>query len=95
MGEKIINVIGYQLDSILIGKLLGSEALGLYSLIKNLSLRASQIIIPVITKVTFPLMAITENNATVLKQYYLKTIQYITIILLPVNVLMLIFRKQF
>lgn len=94
IGEKIINYGGYQLDSIIIGKLLGAKSLGLYSTINSLSLRPSQAIIPIVSKVTFPLMSKTNDDNYLLKKYYLKTINYLAMILFPMYFLIFIFPEQ-
>jgi len=57
MGQNSIVYFNNQFDVILIGKLLGTEALGVYSLTKQLVMRPSQIINPIVTNVTFPIMA--------------------------------------
>ena len=78
MGERTVNYFGSQIDVILIGKLLGTEALGVYNVAKQLSMRPAQIINPIITKVTFPAMAKVQNDTVTLKRVYLKTINYLS-----------------
>ena len=77
MGERSINYFNSQFDTILIGKLLGTEALGIYTIAKNLVMKPAQIINPIITKVTFPIMAKIQNDTKQLKNIYLKTINYL------------------
>ena len=90
MGERSINYFNSQFDVILIGKLLGVEALGIYSIAKNLSMRPAQIINPIITRVTFPVMAKVQNDIPRLKSIYLKTINYLASINFPIYVLIAI-----
>lgn len=87
MGERSINYFNSQFDVILIGKLLGTEALGIYSVAKNLSMRPAQIINPIITKVTFPIMAKVQDDTLQLKNIYLKTINYLSSVNFPIYVL--------
>jgi O-antigen/teichoic acid export membrane protein len=84
MGEKTINYFNSQIDTILIGKLLGMEALGIYSVAKQLIMRPAQVINPIITKVTFPTMSKVQQDTERLKKIYLKTINYLSSINFPI-----------
>jgi len=90
MGERTLNYFNSQFDTILIGKLLGVEALGIYTVAKNLSMRPAQIINPIITRVTFPIMAKVQNDTIQLKSIYLKTINYLSSVNFPIYVLIAI-----
>ncbi len=78
MGERTINYFNYQLDTILIGKLLGMEALGIYNIAKSLIMKPAMVFNPIITKVTFPAMAKIQDDIVRLKEVYLKTINYLS-----------------
>lgn len=93
MGEKSLNFINSQFDVILIGKLLGTEALGIYTVSKNLSTRPAQVINPIITKVTFPIMAKVQDDVVKLRAIYLKTINYLSSVNFPVYILLAILAK--
>ena len=84
MGEKIIQYFASQFDTILIGKLLGLEVLGIYNVAKNLVNQPISVINPVITKVTFPLMSQVNNDNNKLKAVFLKTINYLSFVNIPV-----------
>ncbi len=90
MGERSINYFNSQFDVILIGKLLGTETLGIYSVAKNLSMRPAQIINPIITKVTFPIMAKVQDDTLRLRDIYLKTINYLSSVNFPIYILIAI-----
>jgi O-antigen/teichoic acid export membrane protein len=77
MGERSINYFNSQFDTILIGKLLGTESLGIYTVAKTLMMKPAQIINPIITKVTFPVMSKVQSDEPQLKRIYLKTINYL------------------
>lgn len=91
MGEKTINYFNSQIDTILIGKLLGMEALGLYTIAKQIIMRPAQIINPIITKVTFPTMAKIQYDILRLKNIYLKTINYLSSVNFPIYAFIFIF----
>lgn len=87
-GQSTLNYFNSQFDVILIGKLLGTEALGVYSIVKQLAMRPAQIINPIITKITFPVLAKLQDNRDKLKDVYLKTIYYVTLINFPIYALL-------
>lgn len=84
LGEKIVNYFNSQLDILFIGKLLGIESLGVYTIAKQLIMRQTQIVNPIITKVTFPTMAKIQDDIPRLKNIYLKTINYLSSINFPI-----------
>lgn len=87
MGERTVNYVNLQIDTIIIGKLLGVEALGIYNVAKNLALRPAQIINPVVTRVAFPVMAKVQDDIPRLRQIYLKTVNYLGSVNFPVYIL--------
>ena len=86
MGERSINYFNSQFDTILIGKLLGAESLGVYTIAKTLVMKPAQIINPIITKVTFPVMAKVQDDEIKLRSIYLKTINYLCSINAPIYI---------
>jgi O-antigen/teichoic acid export membrane protein len=93
MGEKIISYFSSQFDTILIGKLLGIEVLGIYNVAKNLVSKPSAIINPVVTKVTFPLMSKFNDDISQLKSVFLKTMNYLSFANFPVYFLIAVLAK--
>ena len=91
MGDRTVNYFNYQIDTMLIGKLLGAEALGIYSIAKQLIMRPAQVFNPIITKVTFPAMARIQDDPSRLKNIYLKTINYLSSVNFPVHAFIFVF----
>jgi O-antigen/teichoic acid export membrane protein len=77
IGERSINYFNSQFDTLLIGKILGAEALGIYHLAKNLAIKPAQIINPIINRVAFPVMATIQDDTLRLKNIYLRGINYL------------------
>lgn len=94
MGENVINYFNSQMDVILIGKLLGTEALGIYYIAKQIIMKPLQIINPIILKVAFPLMAKLQDKDKELKKIYLQIINYIASINFPIYIFFIIFAKE-
>ena len=90
LGERVTNYFSSQLDILLIGKLLGTDAVGVYSVIKQLVMRPAYILNPIITRVTFPVMSKFQNDIEKLKDIYLKTIKYVASVNFPVYTFMIV-----
>ncbi len=86
MGENTVNYLNSQFDVILIGKLLGVEELGIYSVAKSLSMRPAQIVNPIITRVAFPVMAKVKDDTERLRSIYLKIINYLSTVNFPIYI---------
>ncbi len=94
VGNAVVSNISAQMDTILIGKFLGTEILGLYSILKELILRPSQIISPIVTKVAFPTMSKVNNDLKVVKNMYLKIINYVSSITFPIYIATIILAPE-
>ncbi|SEW14557.1 polysaccharide transporter, PST family/lipopolysaccharide exporter [Chitinophaga sp. YR573] len=90
-GENMLNYFYNQVDTLLIGKLLGVEMLGIYNVAKNLSMRPTQVINPIVTQVTFPVMAKLQHDDNMLKSIYLKSVNYLSSVNFPIYTYMGVF----
>jgi O-antigen/teichoic acid export membrane protein len=104
MGENILNFFNAQFDVILIGKLLGIEILGIYSVMKQLVMKPAGIVNPIINRVAFPVMAKVQNDDLILQKIYLKIINaissinfpiYISIVILAEPIVLIMFGNEF
>ena len=93
MGQNFIVYFNNQFDVIIIGKLLGTESVGAYNLIKQLVMRPSQVISPIVTNVSFPVMAKVQNDNVSIRRIYLKIISYLTTVNFPIYILMIVFAE--
>lgn len=82
MGEKAINYLGRNVDSLIIGRFLGAEVLGFYSLAVQLIKFPLSQFNPIITKVAFPTFSKIKEDE-VLRRGYLKVISMISTIVFP------------
>src|SRR5258708_4650854 len=78
IGNDILTYFNFQIDTILLGKLLGINAAGYYSFAKNLAMKPAQLVNPVINQVAFPLLAKMNNDNASVKNFYLKLIGYLS-----------------
>lgn len=86
LGAMNLNYFNTQFDVILIGKILGPDALGVYSVAKNLSMRPISIINPIVTNVTFPIISKMQDDRERLKNTYLKAINYLSSVNFPLYI---------
>jgi len=94
VGNGIVSTIATQIDVLIIGKLLGTETLGLYSIIKELILRPAQLINPIITKVAFPTMSKVNHDINQVRRIYLKLINYISSVNFPIYIASFILAQE-
>ena len=83
---SILNYFARNADNFLIGKLLGKEALGLYTLAYRLMLFPVQNIATVVTKIMYPIFAKTKDDNQKFRRGYLQIIRTISLITFPAMV---------
>lgn len=71
---NVVNQIASSLDILIGGRLLGADAIGLYSLPRNLILQIQNTINPIVTRVGFPLIAKVQQDVAMVRAIYLKSI---------------------
>jgi O-antigen/teichoic acid export membrane protein len=89
-GGQIANYFSTQLDVMIIGKVLGTEALGVYNLAKNLAMRPAQVINPIVTKISAPVLSKIQNDPNLLKRWYLQIIKSLSFVNFPIYFFMTI-----
>ena len=63
MGSQVLNQIKGRLDQIIIGKWLGTESLGLYTIAKELVLQPNKLISPLVSRIILPRLARQQNQS--------------------------------
>lgn len=94
MGEKTMNYLNSQIDTLLIGKLAGTTALGVYNITKQMVLQPGGVVNPIITRVAFPVMARIQEQTEKLRAIYLKQINYLSSVNFPVFTAMFVFSED-
>lgn len=90
MGERCLNYLAWNIDKLLIGRVLGAEALGLYSVAYQIMIRPLNVINPVVTRVAFPVFSTIQEDDERLKRGYLTIIQLLAFVSIPVYLGMLV-----
>lgn len=83
IGEKTVTYFNNSLDTIMIGKFLGAEALGYYTIAYNLIIIPLTKINPIINRVAFPVFSIIQDDGNRLKSGYLKVLHILSLINFP------------
>ena len=83
MGERASNYISAHIDKLIIGKLLGMQAVGFYNIAWQLIIFPLARINPVINKVAFPVYAKVQNDSESLNRYYGLTVRALSLVTVP------------
>jgi lipopolysaccharide exporter len=86
LGERISLFLNTRLDQIIIGSVLGTSALGIYTVAHNLVISPTIRVNQVISSVMFPVFAKVKDDETVLRKGYLKLVKLVTLINTPAMV---------
>lgn len=82
-GARVLNYFNSNLDYLLIGRFLGSEALGYYTLAYKLMLVPLSKISGVISNTFLPAFSEIKNKIGVIKKYYLEILSLLSLITFP------------
>lgn len=94
IGNNLANTINSQIDILLGGRLLGAQGIGLYSVPKDLNLRISGIINPIVTQVGLPVMSKAQGDEALLRRVYLQTLRMTASVNFPIYILMAVFAPE-
>lgn len=83
MGEKSINQLGSKLDYLIIGRVLGPEALGAYSIAYQLIILPFLRLNPVLTRVAFPVFARKQDDPRAVGRGWLFITKSLAIVVFP------------
>jgi O-antigen/teichoic acid export membrane protein len=86
IGNNLATTFNNQIDVLLGARSLGAEAMGLYTVPKNLTLNVQMIINPIVTKVGLPVMAKVQHDAALLKRVYLQTMRMTSSVNFPIYI---------
>ena len=86
MGERSIYYWAANIDYLLIGRFLGPEQLGLYSIAYNLVVMPLTKLVPVLTRVAFPLFARRQDDDAALRRGYCELVELVAFVTFPLLV---------
>ena len=83
MGEKSINYFSANIDKLLIGKLIGMEAVGFYNMAWQLIIFPLANINPIVNRIAFPIYAKVQNDPEALNKYYSFNVKVLSMVTIP------------
>lgn len=95
VGFNVFNYFARNTDSLLIGRFLGSQSLGLYSLAYRTMFFPLQAISDVIGRVMFPIYAGIQDDDAMIRHYYLKVTATIASITFPMMMAAIVLAEPF
>lgn len=75
VANDIVNSVTAQIDVLLGARVMGAQAIGFYTMSRNLCLQIAGTINPVVTRVGLPVMARAQEDAKLLRSVYLQTLR--------------------
>jgi O-antigen/teichoic acid export membrane protein len=94
-GTQIFNYLTQNIDYLLIGKMLGAQSLGVYSLAYNFTYVVRGQIMNVVNKVFYPTYSKVQDDILTIKRYYFKVIKYNCIVIYPLMVGLILLADPF
>lgn len=94
MGFQIVNYGTRNTDQLIIGKVLGSESLGIYSRTFHLMLLPINILNLVVTRVMFPVLVKFQNDKVRFREIYLQSTSLIALVIFPISFIILLFPDE-
>ena len=84
MASRLLDFVSKETDVLIVGKILGMEVLGLYSLTKQLVLRLFNVINPIITNVLSPWLSSLQQKPEKQRTTYLLITRYLAYLNFPI-----------
>ncbi len=91
---RIFSTITYNIDNLMIGKMLGASFLGAYTLAFSLTENLRQMLSSVLNKVMYPVFGKNQDDKLKLKGYFLKIINLNALAIYPIMAFFLLFAKE-
>ncbi|RZM81180.1 colanic acid exporter [Pseudoalteromonas rubra] len=94
MGERSVNYISANIDKLLIGKLIGFQAVGFYNMAWQLIVFPTAKINPIVNKVAFPVYAKIQNDQDALNRYYSMSVKVLSLLTVPILIFLSFFSND-
>jgi len=92
-GTSIFNYLTRNIDYWIIGKMLGSQSLGIYTMAYNVTYVIRGQIMNVTNRVFYPVYSKIQDDSASIKRYYFKIIKYNCIVIYPIMVGLILLAK--
>ena len=92
-GDGVVNYINSHIDVVLVGKLLGTEVLGGYNLVRQFCMKPALVINPILTRVAFPVMSKLQKSPE-LPVIYTKLLTALAFVNFPIYCFLAFFSEE-
>jgi len=92
--QRTLSYLSRNVDTLLVGKMLGSELLGFYSFAYTLTDVFRQHLMSVLNKVMFPVYGQLQEDIRAVKRNYLRVVKYNTLLITPIMLLLIYFAGE-
>jgi O-antigen/teichoic acid export membrane protein len=82
-GQQMVWYLSTNFERIVIGKVLGQQALGLYSVANNLAMLPMTKLMSLVNQIAFPAFSRLQNDIEVSRGYFLKGVEVISVVSFP------------
>lgn len=89
-----LNYIFHHIDDILVGRIMGTESLGIYQVAYSLAILPITEIAEVFSRVTFPVFTKIAMDSLRLKAAFIKTMLAISFLTIPFGIILFLFSKE-
>ena len=93
-GTRILDFLSSKLDVMIIGKLLGTESLGVYDLAKELVFKLVDFIRSVVSKVALPILTNNNSNDDSVRSKFLNVTKIVATLCIPLCLGIVVFSKD-
>lgn len=93
-GTRILDFLSGKLDVMIIGKLLGTEALGVYDLAKELVFKLVDFVRSVVSKVALPILSNNNNDDNAVKSRFLLITKTVAFLCIPICITVAVFSRD-
>ena len=83
-GAFLVNFFSGQIDSILIGKFLGVEVLGIYDIFKKVAIQPVRVLTPIINKVAYPILSKVHADKERMSKMMLEILNTLNLMRIPI-----------
>lgn len=94
-GERFVNYLAANLDFVIIGRYLGTAALGPYYVAYQVVVQPMLRLNPILTRVAFPLFSKVQNDDPVIARGYLRIVRLVGLVALPLLIGMAVVAPAF
>jgi O-antigen/teichoic acid export membrane protein len=91
VGSRILTKLVNEGDTLLVGKLLGMEALGVYDLAFKFANLVNSQLLPIITNISLPIFSKDRNDILLTRDRFIKSTQIIAFLIFPISGLIILF----